>query len=43
MAATVKIHSQDVCTNDLRKTRLGEFFLLNKSFICAGGQSIIKV
>ena len=41
-AASVMIHSQNDCTEKLQETRLGEFFELNESFICAGGQSRIQ-
>jgi len=30
--------ARDVCQNSLRSTRLGRFFLLHDSFICAGGE-----
>lgn len=29
----------DTCQNSLRNTRLGKFFVLNESFICAGGEA----
>ncbi|XP_050719649.1 uncharacterized protein LOC127000242 isoform X2 [Eriocheir sinensis] len=29
----------DTCQNNLRKTRLGLFFILHKSFVCAGGKA----
>lgn len=35
----VPIVDQSTCENDLRKTRLGQSFILNRnSFICAGGE-----
>ncbi|XP_023290776.1 serine protease 42 isoform X2 [Orussus abietinus] len=29
----------DTCQNSLRQTRLGKYFILDRSFICAGGES----
>lgn len=29
--------SHDTCQKQLRDTRLGDFFILDESFICAGG------
>lgn len=33
------IVSRDECLNSLRETRLGKHFILDKSFICAGGEN----
>ncbi|RZB40833.1 Trypsin domain containing protein, partial [Asbolus verrucosus] len=30
--------SRDICQANLRKTRLGQFFQLHRSFVCAGGE-----
>lgn len=32
------IVERNVCEMELRKTRLGEHFVLNRSFVCAGGE-----
>jgi kallikrein len=32
------IVSSSTCQSQLRKTRLGEYFILDKSFVCAGGE-----
>lgn len=35
----VPIINQDNCQTTLRNTRLGQFFVLDKSFLCAGGEA----
>ena len=34
----MKVIEQKNCQEKLRKTKLGEFFVLDESFICAGGE-----
>lgn len=35
----VPILSQTDCQSALRKTRLGQFFVLDNNFLCAGGEA----
>ena len=34
----MNVIEQNSCQEKLRKTKLGQFFVLDKSFICAGGE-----
>ena len=41
--ASLPIHRRDDCESKFRSTKLGPFFKLHDSFICAGGEGNFKL